>query len=72
MQHLGKAYFAAEDYVSAGNCFERALNLRTAAGADQALVESSRRALRRARVLNRRNTEQHPVTGAVATRGRGR
>ena len=49
VQHLGKAYFAAEDYVSAGNCFERALNLRTAAGADQALVESSRQSAPNAR-----------------------
>ena len=45
VQHLGKAYFAAEDYVSTVNCFERALDVRTAAGADPSLVESSRRAL---------------------------
>jgi tetratricopeptide (TPR) repeat protein len=52
MQHLGKAYFAADEYASAVDCFERALSLRTAAGADRALVESSRSALQRARELS--------------------
>jgi tetratricopeptide (TPR) repeat protein len=53
VQHLGKAYFAAEDYPSAATCFERALTLREAAGADPSLVESSRTALERARELAR-------------------
>lgn len=56
MQHLGKAYFAAEEYASAVNCFERALSLRTAAGADPSLVESSRSALERARALASRDS----------------
>jgi Flp pilus assembly protein TadD len=51
VQHLGKAHFAAEDYRSAVACFERALTLRHAAGADGSLVESSRVALERARQL---------------------
>ena len=53
VQHLGKAYFAAEDYPSAARCFERALTLREAACADPSLVESSRTALERARELAR-------------------
>ena len=55
MQHLGNAYFAAEEYASAATSFGRALILRTASGADRSLVESSRRALERARALARRN-----------------
>jgi tetratricopeptide (TPR) repeat protein len=51
LQHLGKAYLAAEEYASAVTCFARALNLRTAAHADSALVDSSRAALERARQL---------------------
>jgi tetratricopeptide (TPR) repeat protein len=53
VQHLGKAYFAAREYESAVTCFERALDLRLAAGADRRLVESSRAALQRARTGDR-------------------
>jgi tetratricopeptide (TPR) repeat protein len=52
MQHLGKAHFAAGEYESAATCFEQALTLRTAAGAERSLVESSRAALQRARQLS--------------------
>jgi tetratricopeptide (TPR) repeat protein len=51
VQHLGKAQFAAGEYASAVDCFERALALRLAAGAERPLVESSRAALARAREL---------------------
>ena len=52
VQHLGKAHFAAGQYASAVTCFQRALNLRAAAGAERSFVESSRAALRRARQLS--------------------
>jgi tetratricopeptide (TPR) repeat protein len=60
VQHLGKAHFAAGDYASATTWFERALALRTAAGADRALIESSRTALQRARQLSPRS-DAHDV-----------
>ena len=47
VQHLGKAHFAAGEFESALTCFQRALDLRLAAGADRSLVESSRAALQR-------------------------
>ena len=47
VQHLGKAHFAAGELGSALTCFQRALDLRLAAGADRSLVESSRAALKR-------------------------
>ncbi|WP_206074419.1 hypothetical protein [Antribacter gilvus] len=48
VQHLGKAHFVAGDHARAAAYFRRALDLRTTAGADDALVTSSRRALDRA------------------------
>ncbi len=51
VQHLGKALFTGGDVAGAADCFHRALELRESAGADAALVESSRRALERARSL---------------------
>ena len=53
VQHLGKAHFAAGEYEPATACFQRALDLRLAAGAEPALVESSRAALRRSLRLQR-------------------
>lgn len=47
-QHLGKAQFAAGRFGDARLSFERALELRVAAGADPALVQSSRLAAERA------------------------
>jgi tetratricopeptide (TPR) repeat protein len=38
IQHLGKAQFAANHYDEAASCFERALQLRSASGADPSLV----------------------------------
>jgi tetratricopeptide (TPR) repeat protein len=49
IQHLGKAHFAADHYDEAASCFERALRLRSASGADPSLVASSRIALDEAR-----------------------
>jgi tetratricopeptide (TPR) repeat protein len=63
IQHLGKAYFAAADYSSAATCFERALTLREAGGADSPLVESSRTALERARLLSTRCPASSPARG---------
>jgi tetratricopeptide (TPR) repeat protein len=63
VQHLGKAYFAAEDYTSAATCFERALALREAGGADSSLVESSRTALERASQLAARRDASNPHPG---------
>ncbi|MFL1381956.1 MULTISPECIES: hypothetical protein [unclassified Nocardiopsis] len=51
LQHLGKAHFAARDHAAAARAFAAALRLRTAAGADPALIASSRAALHRARAL---------------------
>lgn len=48
-QHLGKALFVSGRYLEAGRAFERALELRVAAGVEKPLVESSRVALERAR-----------------------
>jgi len=47
-QHLGKAYFVAGRYVEAAHAFERAVNIRMRAGADEALIKSSQMALARA------------------------
>ncbi|GAB2756764.1 tetratricopeptide repeat protein [Nocardioides pakistanensis] len=47
-QHLGKAQFAAGRYRDARMSFEQALELRVAAGAERALVQSSRAAAARA------------------------
>lgn len=48
-QHLGKVHFAAGQYADAVECFERALTLRQQHAASTELIESSRRALARAR-----------------------
>ena len=48
-QHLGKVHFAAGQFTDATECFQRALTLRVDNGASTDLVESSRRALARAR-----------------------
>lgn len=48
-QHLGKSLFVAGYHAAAARAFERALSLRLEAGADEALVESSRVAVARAR-----------------------
>jgi predicted Zn-dependent protease len=48
-QHLGKVHFAAGQFTDAAECFARALRLREEHGAAGDLVESSRRALERAR-----------------------
>ena len=56
-QHLGFAYVESGDLLAAANRFRKALDLRTAAGADAHLVESSRACL--ASVL------EHTGTGAA-------
>jgi tetratricopeptide (TPR) repeat protein len=63
VQHLGKAYFAAEDYTSAATCFARALTLRQAGGADSSLVESSRIAHERADRLATGRNASRPHAG---------
>ncbi|EMQ97626.1 tol-pal system YbgF family protein [Paeniglutamicibacter gangotriensis] len=44
-QHLGFAYVESGDLLAAANRFRKALDLRTAAGADAHLIESSRACL---------------------------
>lgn len=51
VQHLGKALLAADRITAAEEAFGRALALRRAAGADPALIESSRAALERVREI---------------------
>jgi hypothetical protein len=64
-QHLGFAYVESGDLLAAANRFRKALDLRTAAGADAHLVESSRACL--ASVLEHTGTgtaqpaHQHPA-----------
>ncbi|MGB9034196.1 hypothetical protein BLJ79_12625 [Arthrobacter sp. UCD-GKA] len=64
-QHLGFAYVESGDLLAAANRFRKALDLRTAAGADTHLVESSRACL--ASVLEHTGTgtaqpaHQHPA-----------
>lgn len=48
-QHLGKALFVAGRYDEAARVFEQAYELRTAAGAEPALVNSAKTAAERAR-----------------------
>ena len=47
-QHLGKVHFMAGQFTDAAECFARALRIREEHGANDGLVESSRRALERA------------------------
>lgn len=49
LQHLGKVHFVARQFEQALACFEQALDLRTEANADPALIASSRASLERAR-----------------------
>ena len=44
-QHLGFAYVESGDLLAAANRFRKALDLRTAAGSDAHLIESSRACL---------------------------
>jgi len=55
-QHLGKALFVAGRHEEAAKAFEKALRLRSEAGADESLVRSSRMAAERAHEAARTTT----------------